>query len=73
LEFIIGANIDRLMAIVDSKSIAANAGNLLAPHQVRSRAQRGALEYRRTQALYCQGQPDFDALVARIHQHIGVM
>ena len=30
-------------------------------------------EYCKTQALYYQGQPDFDALVARIHQHIDAM
>ena len=28
---------------------------------------------RKTQALYYQGQPDFDVLVGRIHQHIDAM
>jgi hypothetical protein len=35
--------------------------------------ERFAHEYRKTQALYYQGQPDFDALIARIHQYIDVM
>lgn len=32
-----------------------------------------AQEYRKTEALYYQGQPDFDVLVARIHQYIDAM
>lgn len=32
-----------------------------------------AEEYRKTEALYYQGQPDFDTLVARIHQYIDAM
>jgi hypothetical protein len=32
-----------------------------------------AKEYRKTAALYYRGQPDFDAVLARIHQHIEVM
>ncbi|GHU04027.1 hypothetical protein FACS1894158_03540 [Betaproteobacteria bacterium] len=32
-----------------------------------------ALEYRKTAALYYQGQPDFDAVLARIHQNIAMM
>ena len=35
--------------------------------------QRFAQEYRRTAALYYQGQPDFDVLLDRIHQHIELM
>lgn len=35
--------------------------------------ERFASEYSKTRALYYQGQPDFDALVARIHEYIGVM
>ncbi len=35
--------------------------------------QRFAQEYRRTAALYYQGQSDFDVLVDRIHQHIELM
>lgn len=34
---------------------------------------RFTVEYRKTRALYYQGQPDFDALLARIHRHISVM
>lgn len=32
-----------------------------------------ATEYRRTAALYYQGQPDFGEMLARIHRHILVM
>jgi len=35
--------------------------------------ERFALEYRKTEALYYQGQPDFDAMVVRIHQYIDAM
>ena len=34
---------------------------------------RFAREYRKTSALYYQGQPDFDLLVTRIHQYINVV
>ena len=34
---------------------------------------RFAREYRKTSALYYQGQPDFDLLLARIHQYINAM
>lgn len=29
-----------------------------------------ATEYRKTRALYYQGQPNFELVLARIHQHI---
>ena len=32
-----------------------------------------AREYRKSSALYYQGQPDFDELLARIAQHIELM
>lgn len=35
--------------------------------------ERFALEYRKTEALYYQGQPDFQALLDRIGQHIAIM
>lgn len=35
--------------------------------------ERFAHEYRKTSALYYQGQPDFDALMARIHHYINAM
>lgn len=35
--------------------------------------ERFAAEYRKTAALYYQGQPDFETLISRIHQHIIVM
>ena len=35
--------------------------------------ERFAREYRKTAALYYQGQPDFEALMARIHQYINAM
>ncbi|QDL38551.1 nucleotidyl transferase AbiEii/AbiGii toxin family protein [Rhodoferax sediminis] len=34
---------------------------------------RFTAEYRKTRALYYQGQPDFAAVLARIHRHISVM
>jgi hypothetical protein len=34
---------------------------------------RFATEYRKTQALYYQGQPDFDAILARIGENIASM
>lgn len=54
----------------DEQAIARNLAFVLC-----DAAQRGqfAREYRRTQALYYQGQPGFDVLVARIHQYIDAM
>ena len=54
----------------DEQIIARNAAFVLADAVQR---QRFAQEYRRTAALYYQGQPDFEVLVERIHQHIDVM
>ena len=54
----------------DEKVIARNPAFVLADSAQRDRF---ALEYRKTQALYYQGQPEFDALVARIHQYIDAM
>jgi len=54
----------------DEQVIARNPAFVLADSAQR---ERFALEYRKTQALYYQGQPDFDALMARIHQYIDVM
>ena len=50
--------------------IAGNAAFVLADARQR---QLFAREYRKTSALYYQGQPDFDTLVERIHQYIAVM
>jgi hypothetical protein len=54
----------------DEQVVARNQAFVLADAPQR---ERFASEYRKTQALYYQGQPDFDALVARIHQYIDVM
>ena len=54
----------------DEQAIARNPAFVLGDSAQR---ERFALEYRKTQALYYQGQPDFDALVARIHQYIDAM
>ena len=54
----------------DEQVIARNSAFVLADSAQR---ERFALEYRKTQALYYQGQPDFDALLARIDQYIDVM
>lgn len=54
----------------DEQVIARNPAFVLADAAQR---ERFALEYRKTQALYYQGQPDFDALLARIHQYIGAL
>jgi len=54
----------------DEQEIARNPAFVLADPAER---ERFALEYRKTQALYYQGQPDFDALVARIHRYIDAM
>ena len=54
----------------DEQAIARNPAFVLADTEQR---QRFAQEYRKTAALYYQGQPDFEVLVERIHQHIDVM
>lgn len=54
----------------DEQAIARNPAFVLADAEQR---QRFAQQYRKTAALYYQGQPDFEMLVDRIHQHIGVM
>lgn len=54
----------------DEQAIARNPAFVLADAEQR---QRFAQEYRKTAALYYQGQPDFEVLVDRIHQHIDVM
>lgn len=54
----------------DELVIAKNPAFILADSVER---ERFAHEYRKTDALYYQGQPDFDALMARIHQYIDAM
>lgn len=54
----------------DEQDIVRNPAFLLADSDQR---QRFAQEYRKTAALYYQGQPDFEVLVDRIRQHIDVM
>mgnify|MGYP002776474115 FL=1 len=54
----------------DEQVIARNPAFVLADVDQR---QHFAQEYRRTAALYNQGQPDFELLVNRIHQHIEVI
>lgn len=54
----------------DEQVIAQNPAFVLADPMQRELFAR---EYRKTQALYYQGQPDFGVLLARIHQHIGIM
>ena len=54
----------------DELVIARNAAFILADSVQR---ERFAQEYGKTAALYYQGQPDFDALIARIHQYIDAM
>lgn len=54
----------------DERVIARNLAFVLADAGQR---QRFAREYRKTAALYYQGQPDFEALLARIHQHVDVL
>jgi hypothetical protein len=51
----------------DELVIARNPAFVLADP---SRRRAFAAEYARTQALYYQGQPPFDEIVARIHEHI---
>jgi hypothetical protein len=54
----------------DEQVIARNPAFVLSDPAQR---ERFALEYRKTKALYYEGQPDFEALITRIHQHIDVM
>lgn len=54
----------------DEQVIAKNPAFILEDADVR---RRFAMDYRKTLSLYYQGQPDFDAVLARIHQHIAVM
>lgn len=54
----------------DEQVIAQNQAFILVDSVQR---QRFAQEYRKTAALYYQGQPDFDELLARIHQYINAM
>lgn len=51
----------------DEQIIARNPAFILANADERKRF---AAAYRKTSALYYQGQPDFDTLLARIHQYI---
>lgn len=54
----------------DEQVIAKNQAFVLADAKQRERFTR---EYRKTSALYYQGQPDFNDLIARIHQYINIM
>ena len=54
----------------DEQLIARNPAFILADSLQRTRF---AKEYAKSAALYYQGQPSFDALVARIHQNIDAM
>lgn len=54
----------------DEQVIARNPAFVLADIEQRKRF---ALEYRKTAALYYQGQPDFEALLARIQQYADVL
>ena len=54
----------------DEQVIARNPAFLLESPAARVRFEA---EYRKTAALYYEGQPEFDAILARISQHIGVM
>ncbi|MHB1098556.1 MAG: nucleotidyl transferase AbiEii/AbiGii toxin family protein [Burkholderiales bacterium] len=54
----------------DELVIARNPAFILADSAQR---ERFAEEYSKTEALYYQGQPDFDALISRIHQYIDAM
>ena len=54
----------------DERVIANNPAFLLEDTDER---RRFATEYRKTQALYYQGQPNFEAVLVRIHQHIALM
>ena len=54
----------------DELNISRNPAFLLADENER---RRFAEEYRKTQALYYQGQPTFDEVLSRIHDHINEM
>lgn len=54
----------------DELVIARNPAFVLADAGQRDRFAR---EYRKTAALYYQGQPDFEALLTRIHQYVDVL
>lgn len=54
----------------DELVIARSSAFILADAAQR---ERFAQEYRKTRALYHQGQLEFDTLIERIHQHIDVM
>lgn len=54
----------------DEQVIARNPAFILSDPAQRERFAR---EYRKTAALYYRGQTDFDALLARLHQHIDAM
>jgi hypothetical protein len=54
----------------DEQVIARNPAFALSDPAQR---ERFALEYRKTKALYYEGQPDFEVLVARIHRYIDAM
>ena len=54
----------------DEQVIARNPAFVLSDPAQR---ERFALEYRKTEALYYEGQPDFEVLVARIYQYIDAM
>ncbi|MDF3831440.1 nucleotidyl transferase AbiEii/AbiGii toxin family protein [Cupriavidus basilensis] len=54
----------------DELVIARNPAFLLPDSAQR---ERFAQEYRKTSALYYQGQPEFDALLARVHEFIAAM
>lgn len=54
----------------DNQDISRNPAFLLENPKERARFET---EYRKTAALYYEGQPKFDAIMARIHQHIAGM
>lgn len=41
--------------------------------EISARREHFALEWRKAEALFFQGQPDFDAPVGRVHKFIDVM
>lgn len=54
----------------DEQVIARNSAFLLERPEERARFE---VEYKKTSALYYDGQPEFASILARIRQHIGVM
>jgi hypothetical protein len=54
----------------DEIIIANNPAFTLREKEIRNRF---AMEYRKSNALYYQGQPDFELIMERIHQYIDVM